>query len=353
VDGQLYRQVAGATGIVVRAGRAWHVAARTAGCLLALLLLLPGEAGTRVSAWTLAVVGDVMLGRGVAQALGGEWEAAFAEVRPWLAAEDGAEAWPCVGRGSRAPTWAFANLESPLAAMPQIATGYDLRAPPSAAAALRAAGFQAVSLANNHALDAGVVGRRETEGVLRAAGIDPWTPGRAAWCGPGCVGLALDDSAAPLDLEQAVGAVSRAARRAEVVLVSIHWGGEYQAAPSIRQQTIARALACAGADVIAGHGPHVLQRVEQVEGALVAYSLGNFLFDQAYPLDCRWGAILRVAVCDGRVTAVEAVPTVTQGGRVRPADPETVEAILGRLRLAEGWQPTTSLGAAAAGKGQR
>jgi poly-gamma-glutamate capsule biosynthesis protein CapA/YwtB (metallophosphatase superfamily) len=66
---------------------------------------------------------------------------------------------------------------------------------------------------------------------------------------------------------------------------------------------------------------------------LVAYSLGNLLFDQLWPEDCTWGAILQVTLCDGRAVAVEVVPTISERGRVRPADEETRAAILARLGL--------------------
>jgi poly-gamma-glutamate synthesis protein (capsule biosynthesis protein) len=307
-------------------------------CLLLLALLaLPGAgcASSRdgdpppEASLTLILVGDVMLGRGAAQALDGDWEAAFTEVRPWL------------GEGSDRPgqrqarSVAFANLESPLTTLPQIVGGYDLRAPPEAVAALHVAGFDAVSLANNHALDAGEAGLRETASTLRGVGIIPWmeaTPMVIAQV-PSVRGLAFDDSAVPLDIASAAAAVADAAAQAEVVVVSIHWGGEYQAAPSARQQAIASALSEAGARVIAGHGPHVLQRVERMGETLVAYSLGNFLFDQHYPLDCRWGAILRVTLRGAQVVDVEAIPTVAEWGRVRRADVETAEAIMDRLEL--------------------
>jgi poly-gamma-glutamate synthesis protein (capsule biosynthesis protein) len=303
-----------------------------------LLLALPGEgcassgdgSPSLPASLTLILVGDVMLGRGVAQALDGDWEAAFAEVRPWL------------GEGGDRPgqaqtrSKALANLESPLTALPQVADGHDLRAPPEAAAALHAAGFDAVSLANNHALDAGEAGLRETASALRGAGIVPWTESTPTVIAgaPSVRGLAFDDSAASLDVASAAVAVADAAAQADVVVVSIHWGGEYQAAPGARQQAIASALSEAGARVIAGHGPHVLQPVEWVGETLVAYSLGNFLFDQHYPLDCRWGAILRVTLQGTRVAAVEAIPTVAERGRVRRADGETAEAIIDRLELA-------------------
>jgi poly-gamma-glutamate synthesis protein (capsule biosynthesis protein) len=316
--------------------------------LLALLALrgepdapTPNVAGHSL---TLILVGDVMLGRGVAQALEGEWAAATVAVRPWLVGDDADRPKPPrlgFDRGPRPPdpdrVLSFANLESPLTTAPQVREGHDLRAPPGAVAALRAAGFDVVSLANNHALDAGEAGLRETVRTLRGAGIGVWMDrprglGRHKVAQP-VEGLAFDDSVAPLEVEDVVQAVSAAAERAEAVIVSIHWGGEYQAAPSARQQALAEALAEAGADVIVGHGPHVLQRVAWVGETLVAYSLGNFLFDQPYPFECRWGAILNVTLRDGRAIGVEAYPTVTERGRVQPADPEAGAAICDRLGL--------------------
>lgn len=265
-----------------------------------LFVCLGGEPAAPI---TLAFVGDVMLGRGVTHDLAGKWTMAFADVQGWLADAD----------------VAFANLESPLTTAPQLAAGYDLRAPPQAVAALRAGGFDVVSLANNHALDAGQTGLEETLAALHAAGIEAVLPQREL-VRPHYRLLAFDDSIEPLDIQASAAAVEAAARQAEWVIVSVHWGGEYQAAPSARQQALAQAWARAGADIIIGHGPHVLQRIEWIDKTLVAYSLGNFLFDQLYPLDCRQGVILRVTVRGQRIIRVEAVPTVIERGRVRPAD---------------------------------
>ncbi len=293
--------------------------------------LLPGEPAPPVI--TFAFTGDVMLGRGVAQALDGDWAAAFVDVRPWLADAD----------------LAFANLESPLTTAPLSPPSfpprgedegggarYDLRAPPESVAALRAAGFDVVSLANNHALDAGQAGLRETMDTLHAARISAllgWKAGRLANRSPIYRLLAFNDSVAPLDVGAAASAVAAAAERADMVIVSVHWGGEYQAAPGPRQQAVARALAEAGAGIIVGHGPHVLQRIEWIGETLVAYSLGNFLFDQLYPVDCRWGAILRVTLRGNRIVAVRAAPTAVERGRVRPANPREGAAIMTRLAL--------------------
>ena len=303
-----------------------------------LILALPGEPPgvalrhTDRGVAALVFVGDVMLGRGVAQVLDGDWEASFAAVRSWLGEAD----------------VAFANLESPLTVSPQLSDGYDLRAPPSAVIALRAAGFDVVSLANNHTLDAGEAGLRETMDTLHMAGLGSlvdwrlkssrpdagsWTYKSAASISQIFSFLAFDDSVASLDLAMAGEAVTLAAEQADLVIVSVHWGGEYQASPSRRQRAIARTLTDAGAGLIIGHGPHVVQRVEWIEETLVAYSLGNFLFDQLYPADCRWAAILRVTVQGDRVVAVEALPTVVRQGRVSPAGAAAAAFVRARLNL--------------------
>jgi len=291
-------------------------------CLLVCLLLaclLTGLPGEPTPTFTLVFAGDVMLGRGVAQALDGDWASAFAAVRPRLATAD------C----------AFANLESPLTTAPQVSEGYDLRAPPAAVAALQSAGFDVISLANNHALDAGDAGLQETVSTLQIASITPlYQPTNYQFTNYQSTNyrlLAFDDSVTPLDIGAARDAVSAAARESPVVVVSIHWGGEYQAAPGPRQRTLARVLADAGADVIVGHGPHVLQRIEWVGNTLVAYSLGNFLFDQPYPADCRQGAILEVTLRGGRIFTVKILPTVVESGRTLPAGPQDAAAIYKRL----------------------
>jgi poly-gamma-glutamate synthesis protein (capsule biosynthesis protein) len=112
----------------------------------------------------------------------------------------------------------------------------------------------------------------------------------------------------PLDLEPALQAVREARSQADLVVVSIHWGNEYQHQPTKRQRDIAHALVTAGGDVILGHHPHVLQPVELLDAGgrkvLVAYSLGNFISNQdrmyradLFPVtsgDNRDGAALKV-----------------------------------------------------------
>jgi poly-gamma-glutamate synthesis protein (capsule biosynthesis protein) len=304
---------------------------------LTLFLLLTAllTSATPTRPFTIVFVGDVMLGRDVATALEGDWPAAFAGVRPWLAEAD----------------LAFANLESPLTTAPYAGGRFDLRAPPEAIAALTFAGFDFVSLANNHALDGGTAGLLETIATLDRAGILAIVDSGIRVFGDSEVErfptaeipnlritnlriavLAFSDTGQPLDTTT----VARAAAETDLVMVSMHWGAEYYPVTE-RQRALSQELVAAGADLIIGHGPHVLQPVEGIDGALVAFSLGNFLFDQPFP-DTRQGAILRITVDRGSITAVEAVPTFVRRGCVRPAiaaGEEEAAAVLSKLRIVD------------------
>lgn len=87
---------------------------------------------------------------------------------------------------------------------------------------------------------------------------------------------------------------------ADIRIVSLHWGDEYVPLPSPQQQQLAHRLVDRGANLILGHHPHVLQPVEEYKGALIAYSLGNFIFDQ------RWGPEVETGV----ILDVELSPTI-------------------------------------------
>ena len=203
---------------------------------------------------------------------------------------------------------AFGNLETPVApATGRPGVPFRFNAPDTLPAALRASGFTVLSTANNHAFDQGPKGVRETLNRLRAERLVAIGSGedraqaealqiverqgiRVAFLGfTDLFNLDLNRRATepwvrPLDLEPALQAVREARTRADLVVVSVHWGNEYQHTPTKRQRDIAQALVAAGCDVLLGHHPHVLQPAEllEVDGrkALVAYSLGNFISNQ-------------------------------------------------------------------------
>ncbi len=193
-----------------------------------------------------------------------------------------------------------ANLESPLTTAPVTTNGYALCAPPARVTDIKAASFDLVTFANNHSMDCGEAGISQTLSILRSndiqiAGPSP-EPVYMRRRGKTLAFIALDDISSPVDLPWVKAIISSTAPKSDLVIISIHWGSEYQAAPSARQRWLASTLVEAGADVIVGHHPHVIQPVESLprgngkSPALVFYSLGNALFDQHGLPDTRTGA---------------------------------------------------------------
>jgi poly-gamma-glutamate capsule biosynthesis protein CapA/YwtB (metallophosphatase superfamily) len=213
------------------------------------------------------------------------------------------------------PDVTFANLETPIApASDKGARSYVFNAPAAAVKALAHAGVDVVNVANNHLFDQGRDGFLETLAQLDAAGM-PYVGAGAApsEAGPRPVtvnGLTIDFlgwarffnesgndcppaggrapcvRAALLDPERAVAAVQAASATADAVVVSLHWGQEYAQQPQADDVELAHRLADAGALVILGHHPHVLQPVElyrRPDGrvSVIAYSLGNFISNQS------------------------------------------------------------------------
>jgi poly-gamma-glutamate capsule biosynthesis protein CapA/YwtB (metallophosphatase superfamily) len=173
---------------------------------------------------------------------------------------------------------------------------FAFQAPPGNAAALPGAGFDVVNLANNHALDYGPPGRRQTVAALRRVGV-AWTgaPGqirvvRRRGIRLAFVGFAPYPWAASVQPRAAARLVRRAARRADVVVAFMHVGAEgagHQHTPTRPEhafgefrgnpRVLAHRLVDAGADLVLGSGPHVLRGVEGYRGRVIAYSLGNFV----------------------------------------------------------------------------
>jgi poly-gamma-glutamate synthesis protein (capsule biosynthesis protein) len=230
-------------------------------------------------------LGDVMLGRGIDQAANRsiDWQP-FAKLQPVIDKAD----------------ILAANLESPLTTAPVTTSGYVLCAPPKRVADLKTASFDLVTFANNHTGDCGEAGIRQTLFLLRSNGIQVAgpSPEPVYMCSRGktLAFISLDDISTPLDLPRVKAIISSTVPKSDLVIISIHWGSEYQAAPSARQRWLASILVAAGADVIVGHHPHIIQPIESLPRengkppALVFYSMGNALFDQHGLPDTRVGA---------------------------------------------------------------
>ncbi|MBI5483661.1 MAG: CapA family protein [Deltaproteobacteria bacterium] len=256
--------------------------------IMALSLLLGQAAGLHAEEIVINAVGDVMLaGRWAPQIRKSGYALPFDGVLAELAAAD----------------INLANLESPIATGGEEFTAkkFRFRAEPELAAALRTAGFNLVTLANNHSMDFGGKALAETQRHLAAAGI--------AWVGAGenldearkmalytikgrkiaFLGYSLTQpteffaglkrpGTAP-GYEKLVKAdVSSARKQADFVIVSFHWGTEADSAVQPYQRNAAHQAIDAGADVIIGHHPHVLQGIERYKSGIIFYSLGNFTF---------------------------------------------------------------------------
>ena len=183
---------------------------------------------------------------------------------------------------------------------------YVFRTSPHAFTALRGAGVDVVSMANNHGLDYGPVGLDDSLAAAGAAqfpviGIGrnathAYTPFRTIVRGQRIAVIAatqvLDDNliaawtatdtragmASAKNADALVAAVTAARADTDTLAVFLHWGVESQTCPSTTQQKLARRLADAGADIVVGSHAHVLQGAGRLDSTLIAYGLGNFVF---------------------------------------------------------------------------
>lgn len=285
----------------------------------------------------IVAVGDLMLGRGVTDV-----DAALQDVAPWLTRADLAigNLEGIFDRGSTvtSPTQ-FAKR--PFSACNDcILQRWEkpiwLRMPMIGAAALQRVGFDVLGLANNHALDNGSAGLGQTVGLLHKMGI--YTPGvgrtsAAAfqpvvkWVKGRSVAILaftaippLPESA-PMDdawyvaswqWEEMLTATINAHSQYNITIISLHWGNEYNKSTSNQQQALAQTLTKAGADIVIGHHPHTVQKVEIISTntnreALIAYSLGNFVFDQGDDVT-RQGLAIRVFFDRQGLQAAQALP---------------------------------------------
>lgn len=119
------------------------------------------------------------------------------------------------------------------------------------------------------------------------------------------------------DPEIFIPLIQEANEKADLVMVHVHWGGEYETNPSPRQEGLAKAIADSGADVILGHHPHVLQPVEVYNDTVIFYSLGNFIFDQGWSTT-RETAIVQYKLSESGVGQFEISPLLIEAATPTP-----------------------------------
>jgi Bacterial capsule synthesis protein PGA_cap len=218
---------------------------------------------------------------------------------------------------------------------------FTFRAPPPALTATKEAGVDVATMANNHGLDFGLVGLRDSLAAARAAEFPVIGVGRnadeayrahqvtvkgqriavigatqvldsslaAAWtAGDGKPGMASAYEEARL-----LAAVRKARASADTVVVDLHWGRELVNCPIDRQRALAPRLVAAGADVVVGSHAHVLLGGGYLRGAYVHYGLGNFVFYSRGGVTAQSGVLLLTT--QGRaITRARWVPATISGG---------------------------------------
>jgi poly-gamma-glutamate synthesis protein (capsule biosynthesis protein) len=247
----------------------------------------------------------------------------------------------------------FGNLECAVSSSPtRRKLPVTLRANPKAVAAFTGLPPLVLSVANNHSLDCGAQGLTDTIASLRSEGIhavgggpslaDAQRPVIMPVNGLRIAVVAFSEFSAirqvpgatisPATVPSVRETVSRAAKQADVVVASFHWGIEGQQTPTDHQRALARAAVASGAILVIGSHPHVLQGLEWLPArhgrrALVAYSLGNFVFDSRRQ-EMNRTAILRVTFERNSIKLAEFVPVVIQHGCPHPATPDEAARIL-------------------------
>lgn len=261
------------------------------------LVFLAQGLQAKESVISLAFVGDVMLARGVGrQMLNHGIDYPFTKVKNVLTSAD----------------IAFANLEGALTGdrVTGSSSAFIFCSPGYFAQSLVSSGIDIVSLANNHANDGGGQGVINTMEILRKVGVKYVGAGqdyqearslRIIEVKGQKIGFLAYTDLANIGLAQAAATNARpgvasaqskavfadlqtARKKVDLLIVSFHWGSEYQIGePNQRQKTLAYQCIAYGADIVIGHHPHVLQKVEVYGGKTIAYSMGNFVFDNHKP----------------------------------------------------------------------
>ncbi len=237
----------------------------------------------------LVFIGDVMLGRSVADVAAHDPGSIFEQLRPVLVDAD----------------LALANLESPLTTRPHASSGHPLEADPAVAQLLAGAGVDVVDLANNHATDAGPATVLDTMAAADAARVRSVGAGADATAsatplvldlggvrvgilaydmtGGGTVATGASPGVNGWDRAAAKAAVAALRADVDLVVVALHGGVEYLPRPDPVLQEAVEDLAGWGADVVWGHGAHVPYPVRVIDvrrPAVMAPGLGNAVFDQ-------------------------------------------------------------------------
>jgi len=261
----------------------------------------------------LYLTGDIMLDRGVEHSIREQnnWKWPFLKIKNNLDKAD----------------ILFGNLESQISDKGyNVGSKYSFRADPKAIETLKYANFDILSLANNHSTDYTKKALEDSQKRLENENIKTTGAGRnkkeayspkiinrkgnkiafLAYSNFGSYARAKKDSSgiAYIDwnnLNRIENDIQAAKEKSNLVVVSLHSGVEYAKEPSLFQKEFSKKAIDSGADIIAGHHPHVIQKDEKYKDGWIFYSLGNFLFDQAFSKETSLAKVGIVEIVDGKI----------------------------------------------------
>ena len=230
---------------------------------------------------TLIAGGDVMLGRSVNTQSQRRRDYAWAFAR--------------IADDFRSADLSLINLESPIVSgCRPTDTGMVFCAPPDHIQGLLVSGVDIANLANNHIYNYGQSGVNSTLNLLTQNGISPigFEPAIKEVKGIkfGFLGYS---PFLKLDRTQMVQEIGSLRSSVDQLIVTFHWGNEYQTSPTSQQKQLAHLAIDSGADIIIGHHPHWVQDKEIYQGKLIYYSLGNLIFDQMWSEKTREGLVVK------------------------------------------------------------
>jgi len=293
-------------------------------------LLKNAQPQTEPSSTRIVAVGDIMLARAIGKRLSteikqqGETNYPFGEMLDVLKNAD----------------ITIGNLECAISSKgtPMPGKDYTFRAPPNATRQLTAAGFDIVTLGNNHSKDYGSDALIDTLDHLKKSGIATIGAGRNRsearefkvittkdGTRVGFLGYTmilprnfLAEAKTPgvaWAKEKGLANDIKAAKAScDVLMVQYHWGTEYTVNPTKAQRILAHKTIDLGADIVVGHHPHWIQEVEFYKGKFIAYSLGNFVFDMNHRPKVTEGMIVTCEIRNKKISQIHCDPVSIKSG---------------------------------------
>ena len=280
------------------------------------------------NAWTLKIAGDIIIGRTVyeQEMRRNDYTSSFSKVKDLLQDAD----------------YTVADAEWTAAdGIPHPLQGMSFSSPSKSLEGLTYAGIDAVSLANNHSMNGGTPAFEQMLDNLTSRGIGYFGAGRNyeqahapyiadikgtkvaflgytsipgnVESGPNQTGNAFIKIAPWYPFNEASVAqmetdIKNAKTKADVVIPYFHWSAEYTHQPNEQMRNVARRAIDAGATMVVGSHPHWVQGIEWYKDTLIAYSLGNFVFDQEQSIKTKQGAVLSTTFSGNKLTQADLIP---------------------------------------------